>query len=398
MKRTRGIGRGAIALAAILTTLGLMATATACGYVAKVGVRAVARGAPAAAPFFARAIGLGLDIAVGEALSRTTGERKGNEAGLYGGTRDTGRCNKAKLVEFLLKPENSGKAKEWARVQGLDGVDEIPGFVRKLTPVVLRGDTLVKNHDFEKGKAVAFEALLEAGIAILVDQLGKPAVQCSCGNPLSTFDHDIGKTDVKFDDDNKKWPSYDSKKLTKVEPAPEDDPVEVYELVDIEKPNAGLERSPGSHGTGDKVLPTAPGDDSSPAVTVEVPDVTGKPVEEAVQILESAGFEAETIDEASDAATPGTVLGQLPAGGEQASTDVVVQLTLAAGTDPTTSPSQTGEPTGGSGLVGGTGDPNGTGEPGESGASGQTGEDGGPGADGGTSDSGAFFGGATGST
>ncbi|KOV59939.1 serine/threonine kinase [Streptomyces sp. AS58] len=400
MKRIRGRGRALVALTVVLAVFGLLTTGCI-GMGGKVAVRAVARGVPTAAPFFKQAMALGADIAVGKALADFSGERDGGDPGLYGGTRDAGRCDKAKLVEFLEKPENRGKAQEWAKTQGLDGVGEIEGFVKRLTPVVLRADTLVRNHDFVKGRAKAFDALLEAGIAVLVDQFGKPAVQCTCGNPLKSFDHGIGDADVKFDDRNKEWSSYDSKKVTKVKPAPKEEPVEVYELVDVEEPDSGLARETGSDGTDDEVLPEAPGGPSEgpsgepseeTGPPVEVPEVRGLSLEEAQVRLEAAGFEVATAEEASDTALPGTVLGQSPEPATQAPSASLVTVTVAVpGGSQTGAPPVSGEPTDGVGTGEGTvgGQDGGTGEVGEAGEVG-----GGSGSDGGGSGSGGLFGGA----
>ncbi|MET9734789.1 PASTA domain-containing protein [Streptomyces sp. NPDC006458] len=349
MTRTRGSGRAVIALAVVLAVIGLLTTGC---FAAKTAVRAVARGVPTASPFFKKALGLGADFALGEALSRIGGEIQGDEPGLYGGTKDTSRCDKARLTDFLLKPENRRKAEQWAEAQGLDGVEEIVGFVKKLTPVLLRGDTLVKNHDYEKGEAKAFYALLEAGIAVLVDELGRPAVQCSCGNPLGAYDKDIGDAKVEFKGDNKRWASYDDKKMTKVKPTPEQQPVEVYELVDVEDPDAGLAREAGSDGTEDEVLPEPPTDEPSGEPSAEettepavLPGLTGMQVDEARQLLQSQGLVAETTEEVSDAAGPGTVIGQSPQPGEPAPPGSVVTLVVA--TDvivPTEEPSPIIEP------------------------------------------------------
>lgn len=387
MKRIRGKGRTALAFVLVLAVLGLLTTGcgAAIGKVAqKVAVRAVARGVPTAAPFFKR---LGTDIAIGAAIDGIAGEMGGGEPGLYGGTRDAGHCDKAKLVEFLENPENRDKAKEWADAQGLEDVGEIRGFVKKLTPVLLRADTLVKNHDFDKkkGKRKAFDALLEAGIAVLVDRLGRPAVQCSCGNPLASFEDDIDDADVEFDARNKKWPSYDSKKVAKVKAAPEDDPVEVFQLADVEDPDAGLAREAGSDGTGDEVLPTVPNPDepsveptdsptdspTSTADAVTVPDVWGRLASDAQADLEAEGFEVTMIEEVTDAGAPGTVVGQSPEAWTEAPAGSLVELTVAsAGTE-------TGEPTPGDigdEETGGTAGNGGMGEEGaDAGASDQAG-------------------------
>lgn len=110
------------------------------------------------------------------------GAVSGSAPGLYGGTRDTGSCDPEKLIAFLTnEPE---KAAAWAAVQGIDAA-EIPSFVRKLTPVVLRRDTRVLNHGYRNGKATPRPAVLQAGTAVLVDDFGIPRVKCGCGNPLA---------------------------------------------------------------------------------------------------------------------------------------------------------------------------------------------------------------------
>jgi hypothetical protein len=42
----------------------------------------------------------------------------------------------------------------------------------------------VTNHSFVDGRAVAFQSILQAGTAVLVDQDGVPVARCRCGNPL----------------------------------------------------------------------------------------------------------------------------------------------------------------------------------------------------------------------
>ncbi|MFF4422904.1 DUF6777 domain-containing protein [Streptomyces sp. NPDC001549] len=83
---------------------------------------------------------------------------------MYGGSRNSKSCDKNKLVRFLKDPAHRQKAAQWAKTLDIDA-EKIEGFVEKLTPVVLRNDTLVKNHDYKEGEADGFDALLEAGIA-----------------------------------------------------------------------------------------------------------------------------------------------------------------------------------------------------------------------------------------
>jgi len=340
MSDKRGIVRIAVLLAVSLCIVG--PAVTGCAPVTKIAVKAIARGAPAAAPFFAEALELAADRPISEALALGGGVQKGNRPGLYGGTRHDKSCDKAKLAEFLKNRANRKKALEWATAQGI-GIDEIGGFVRKLTPVLLRNDTLVKNHDYKKGKAIPFDALLEAGIAVLVDLHGRPVVQCSCGNPLGAFEHDVDKADVEFKGTNKQWTSYDRDKVVKVEPTDDGDEVRKYRLVDVQETDAGLERPVGSDGTQDTDLPEDPGETSAEDESgyVEVPEVTQSSVEEAAVILEDQGLAVETTEESSDTAQPGTVLSQSPAAGEMVPPSSTVTLTVAtapATTDPEVTP------------------------------------------------------------
>ncbi|HYF47348.1 MAG TPA: DUF6777 domain-containing protein, partial [Acidimicrobiales bacterium] len=80
--------------------------------------------------------------------------------------------------------DNAEKARAFADVLDIE-VDDIPEYLASLTPVILRGDTRVTNHGFRDGRATPFQAVLEAGTAVLVDFQGIPRVKCFCGNPLT---------------------------------------------------------------------------------------------------------------------------------------------------------------------------------------------------------------------
>lgn len=105
----------------------------------------------------------------------------GTQPGLYGGTRQVRSCNQQQLASFLAA--NPGKARAWAAVEGID-TSEIPAYVASLTPVILRRDTRVTNHGYTNGVANAYQSVLEAGTAVLVDRYGVPRARCYCGNPL----------------------------------------------------------------------------------------------------------------------------------------------------------------------------------------------------------------------
>lgn len=101
---------------------------------------------------------------------------------LYGGSKQLGVCDKPAMISFLQA--NPDKAAAWAAVQGIP-VSALPEYITKLTPVVLRSDTRVTNHGFVNGKANPFQAILQAGTAVLVDEYGVPRARCACGNPLA---------------------------------------------------------------------------------------------------------------------------------------------------------------------------------------------------------------------
>ena len=106
----------------------------------------------------------------------------GTSPGLYGGSGDQAVCDPAQLVAFL--EANPEKAEAWASVAGIPSTD-IAAYVDGLTPVVLLHDTQVTNHGFSDGVATPRQSVLEAGTAVMVDQVGVPRVRCACGNPLA---------------------------------------------------------------------------------------------------------------------------------------------------------------------------------------------------------------------
>lgn len=105
----------------------------------------------------------------------------GNTEGLYGGTRNTSSCDIDKQIRFLSATPAKNTA--FASTVGVKPGD-VPGYLRSLTPVQLRVDTRVTNHGYVNGHADAYQSVLQAGTAVLVDPHGVPRVRCACGNPL----------------------------------------------------------------------------------------------------------------------------------------------------------------------------------------------------------------------
>ena len=150
---------------------------------------------------------------------------EGSAPGLYGGTEREDVCDADALVAFL--DDNPEKAEAWADAQGIEP-DQIAQFVDTLTPVVLREDTRVTNNGFTDGEATPFQAVLQAGTAVLVDDLGVPRVRCACGNPLSEAE----STEDAPEFSGESWDSFDQNRLVAVSPAP--DPVKSFRLIDVE--------------------------------------------------------------------------------------------------------------------------------------------------------------------
>jgi hypothetical protein len=176
---------------------------------------------------------------------------QGSDEAVYGGSRDTQVCDTAKLVSFLTDPANEAKAEAWAGVLGVD-VAGIPDYVAGLTAVRLRFDTRVTNHGFKDGEANAFQSLLQAGTAVLVDDTGVPRVKCNCGNPLAEptalgdegSSSDAGTVENTADNPDEAWDGLDPTQAVTVQAG---DQVDAITLVDFD--SGGLIQRPiGSDG------------------------------------------------------------------------------------------------------------------------------------------------------
>jgi hypothetical protein len=244
-------------------------------------VKAVAAGVPSLAPFFDENSGLGQDARRVTSQPVRGSLQQGDTPGLYGGSKQPTICDVDKLKAFLTDPRNEQKAQAWAQVLGITTA-EIPGYLDLLTPVLLRHDTLVKNHDYKKGKATPYNSLLQAGIAILVDEQGQPAVKCSCGNPLRPFEGDTSRISVRFEDGNKEWTGFERSSVVAVRPASR--PMEKIALVDVEEPDRGINRPVGTTGTKDTEFDTRD--------KRAVPNLAGETFGEARSMLTDKGLAA----------------------------------------------------------------------------------------------------------
>ncbi|MDO0916919.1 PASTA domain-containing protein [Streptomyces sp. DT2A-34] len=300
-------------------------------------VRAVASGVPSLAPFFDESQGLGRDQQV-RAQTAHGGLQQGDTPGLYGGSKQPTICDVVRLKGFLTAPANARKAQAWAAALSIT-TDEIPDYLDRLTPVLLRHDTLVKNHDYKKGKAAPFNALLQTGIAILVDAEGLPAVKCSCGNPLRPFEGDTTRIKVEFDDRNEEWKGYEKASVVAVRPAERE--VERLALVDVHEPDRGINRPVGTTGEDDTAFDTRE--------RRSVPDLAGTTVGQASRQLAGKGL-AVAYDGGGLPPDDARVTASDPPAGTELRFGEYVKLSVAGG-------SASGDSSGGTSTPPGSGTP-----------------------------------------
>ncbi|GAA0583748.1 DUF6777 domain-containing protein [Streptomyces crystallinus] len=177
----------------------------------------------------------------------------GSAAGLYGGTRNKASCDVEKQIDAL--GADPAKNKAFASVEDI-APDAVPGYLRALTPVQLRIDTRVTNHGYENGSATSYQAVLQAGTAVLVDDRGVPRVRCACGNPLLPPVAQQGTPKPTGD----AWPAYRPSNVAVVAPATH--MVDRFVMFDADH-DEWFSRPKGDTGAGDRKTP--PPGTSTPA-------------------------------------------------------------------------------------------------------------------------------------
>ncbi|WAU83690.1 hypothetical protein O1Q96_30750 [Streptomyces sp. Qhu-G9] len=179
----------------------------------------------------------------------------GATPGLYSGTQRVGSCDVERQTGLLTA--DRARARAFTRAAGIP-LSDLAGHLRGLTPVVLRADTRVTSHGFRDGRAAGYQAVLQAGTAVLVDNRGVPSVRCACGNPL--------KPPAALHESpahrGRPWPGYRPSGAVLVTPAPQ--VIVEITIIDVRN-NTWIERRTGDHdGDEDRVVPRPAADPQSP--------------------------------------------------------------------------------------------------------------------------------------
>ncbi|MFC8130337.1 DUF6777 domain-containing protein [Streptomyces sp. NPDC057302] len=225
----------------------------------------------------------------------------GGTPGLYGGTESVGSCDVDAQVRFLTADQGKGRA--FAQASGISQAG-IPGFLRGLTPVVLRADTRVTNHGYRDDRATSFQSVLQTGTAVLVDNRGLPRVRCACGNPL--------KPPVAFkgtpSHQGKPWSGYRPAQVVVVTPAPK--VIVNITIVNIVN-NTWIERKTGDHdGDKDRVVPPPSPTPTPPTPTPPTPTPTPTPTSPSPsESDEGSGTPSESGTTSTDCPTPAPATG-----------------------------------------------------------------------------------------
>ncbi|GHE06411.1 DUF6777 domain-containing protein [Streptomyces alanosinicus] len=209
----------------------------------------------------------------------------GATPGLYSGTPRVAGCDVERQLGYLTADPT--RAAAFARAAGVLG-GGLPGFLHGLTPVVLRADTRVTSHGYRGGETAGYQAVLQAGTAVLVDDRGVPRVRCACGNPLGSPEPTHGGFGAR----GSAWSGYRPGQVIAVTPAPR--AVTSFTIVNVET-RTWIERRIGHDVRDDHVVPApawatgAPHDTTAPSDTASAPPESSPAVPQRTGPGPSAG-------------------------------------------------------------------------------------------------------------
>ncbi|MBO4259760.1 DUF6777 domain-containing protein [Streptomyces griseorubiginosus] len=197
--------------------------------------------------------------ATAPASSNTTQHVNGATPGLYGGSRNVSSCDVEQQIKYLQA--DPAKSQAFAGVEGIT-TSQVPAYLRSLTTLQLGRDTFVTNHGYRNGAATSYQAILQAGTAVMVDGHGVPRVRCACGNPLTPPAAQQGS----FTTTGHQWSSFQPSNVAVVTPAPQI--INVFVIYDPHH-KAWIGRHRGDTGHHDR--PVKPPARPSPSVSVTTP-------------------------------------------------------------------------------------------------------------------------------
>lgn len=166
----------------------------------------------------------------------------GSQPGLYGSVGKTAVCDVPAVANYLdAHPEKSAP---WALATGI-APQKIPYYLNTLTPVALIADTWVTFSAFVDGRAVPTQTVLQAGTAVLIDQVGVPRMHCATGDPLAPpANIDLADLDVH----GKRWPEFAVQNVVAIAYAANqtDKPVTEFTLRDLSSGETGAHPAGGN--------------------------------------------------------------------------------------------------------------------------------------------------------
>ncbi|UUN30497.1 DUF6777 domain-containing protein [Streptomyces sp. FIT100] len=201
----------------------------------------------------------------------------GSKPGLYGGVHSVASCDVEQQIRLLVADGGLGRA--FAHGAGVSQ-EETPAFLRELTPMVLRADTRVTGHGYRDGAADRFQAILQTGTAVLVDEYGSPRVRCASGSPLASPVVDPSGAEEQ----GKAWPGYDRERVVVITRAAQ--VIDSFVIVDVVG-NTWLSRKSGTDGEADMKPAAPPAYDPGMHVTEAPEPQSGGP--DAASPQQSAG-------------------------------------------------------------------------------------------------------------
>ncbi|MFK4148800.1 DUF6777 domain-containing protein [Streptomyces sp. NPDC004065] len=218
----------------------------------------------------------------------------GGAPGLYQGARNDAVCDVEKEIADLRAHPDRNRA--YAATVGVRP-DGVPAYLRSLTPVQLGMDTRVTAHGYRDGSVTSYQAVLQAGTAVLVDGRGVPKDRCACGNPLTPPVAQPGTPDYT----GQTWSSYRPQDVVVVTPAPQ--PVKEFVLFDPHQ-DKYFARKRGDHGGKDEWT-HAPKHPPAPTASVSLPSGTPSSVSKPPSAPSSPGAPPPSSN-APQPASPGS--------------------------------------------------------------------------------------------